>query len=301
MKRKTAKGFSYGGQAVIEGVMMRGRGNMAISVRRPDGQLETRREPLAKIYRGRLRGSPLVRGVIVLIETLVLGIHSLLYSAQIATAEEEEQIPALALWGIAAASIAFAAALFFVAPLLIARLLDTYVASDFVSNLLEGFVRIGIFVGYLKVIGLFPDIRRVFAYHGAEHKVVNAYENGCPLEVEAVKGYSTAHARCGTSFIFAVLVISILVFALLGRPPIWVSIASRIVLLPVIAAIGYEVTKFGASHSKSILSQILLAPGLTLQAMTTREPDGGQLEAAISALKEVVEADSSEEKEEKGN
>lgn len=300
MKRGTAKGFSYGGQAVIEGVMMRGRGNMAVSVRRPDGRLETRREPLAKIYRGRLRESPLIRGVIVLIETLVLGIKSLLYSAQIASAEEEEQIPTLALWGVAAASIAFAAALFFVAPLLIARLLDTYIASDFVSNLLEGFVRIGIFVAYLKVIGLFPDIGRVFAYHGAEHKVVNAYENGCPLEVEAVKDYPTAHARCGTSFIFAVLIISILVFALLGRPAIWISVASRIVLLPVIAAIGYEVTKFGASHSNSILSQVLLAPGLMLQSMTTREPDGDQLETAISALKEVVEADRSEEKEEQG-
>jgi len=163
--------------------------------------------------------------------------------------------------------------------------------------LIEGLVRIGIFIAYLKLIGLLPDIKRVFAYHGAEHKVVNAYEAGCPLEVDAIKSYSTAHARCGTSFIFAVLLIAILIFALLGRPSLWLSILSRIILLPVIAALGYEVTRFGASHAKNILSRILLAPGLMLQAMTTREPDDSQLEAAISALNEVIEADNSEEKE----
>ncbi|MDH5364139.1 MAG: DUF1385 domain-containing protein [Dehalococcoidia bacterium] len=291
-----AKPFYHGGQAVIEGVMMRGKRNLAISVRRPDGKLEVLKQPLANIYKGRLREIPLVRGVIVLIETLVLGVQALLHSAQIASAEEEK-IPTAALWGIVAASMAFAVALFFITPLLATRYFDIYIASDLISNLIEGLVRIGIFIAYLKLIGLFPDVKRVFAYHGAEHKVVNAYEAGCPLELEAIKKYSTAHARCGTSFIFAVLIIAILVFALLGRPSLWLSILSRIILLPVIAALGYEVTKFGARYSKSILSRILLAPGLMLQAMTTREPDDSQLEAAISALNEVIEADNSEGKE----
>lgn len=275
---------------------MRGKRNLAISVRRPDGKLEVLKQPLANIYQGHLREIPLVRGVIVLIETLVLGVQALLHSAQIASAEEEK-IPTAALWGIVAASMAFAVALFFITPLLATRYFDIYIASDLISNLIEGLVRIGIFIAYLKLIGLFPDVKRVFAYHGAEHKVVNAYEAGCPLELEAIKSYPTAHARCGTSFIFAVLIIAILVFALLGRPSLWLTILSRIILLPVIAALGYEVTRFLARYSKSILSRILLAPGLRLQTMTTREPDDSQLEAAISALNEVIEADNSEGKE----
>jgi len=288
------KPFYHGGQAVIEGVMMRGKKSVAISVRRPDGKLEIIKQPLAQIFRGRLREIPLLRGVIVLIETLVLGTQALIQSAQIASAEEEEKIPTAALWGVVAVSIAFAVALFFIIPLLATRYFDLYIASDFVSNIIEGFVRIGIFIAYLKIIGLLPDIKRVFAYHGAEHKVVNAYENGSSLEVEAIKSYSTAHVRCGTSFIFAVLIIAILVFALLGRPSLWLSILSRVILLPVIAALGYEVTRLGASHSKSILAQVLLAPGLMLQSMTTREPNDDQLETAISALSEVIKADNSE-------
>jgi len=291
------KPFYYGGQAVIEGVMMRGKSDIAISVRRPDGKLEVIKKPLANIYKGRLRETPLIRGVIALIETLVLGIQALLRSSQIASSEKEGEIPTAALWGIVAASVAFAVAFFFIAPLLITRYFDTYIASDSVSNLIEGLVRIIFFIAYLKIIGQVSDIKRVFAYHGAEHKVVNAYEAGCPLEVAAIKSYSTAHARCGTSFIFAVLIIAILVFALLGRPSLWLSVLCRIVLLPVIAALGYEVTRFGARHTKNILSRILLAPGLMLQSMTTREPDDSQLEAAISALNEVIEADNSEEQE----
>jgi len=273
--------------------MMRGRDNLAISVRGPDGILNTTKKPLPDIYKGRLRETPLVRGIIVLIEALVLGTQALLHSAQVASAEEEEEkiSPAL-LWGTAVASIAFAVALFFIAPLLATRyLVDPYISSALISNLVEGFIRIGIFVAYLKLIGLIPDIKRVFAYHGAEHKAVNAYEAGRPLEVEAVKNYSTAHTRCGTGFIFIVLILAILIFALLGRPSLWLSITSRVVLIPVIAALGYEIMKFGASHAQNAIIQILLAPGLALQAMTTREPDNSQLEAAISALNEVIEAD----------
>jgi uncharacterized protein YqhQ len=288
-----AKPFHYGGQAVIEGVMIRGKESVAISVRQPNGELNIIRQPLANIYKGRLRETPLVRGIIALIETLVLGTRALLHSAQVASTEERgEKIPTALLWGTIAASIAFAVALFFMAPLLTTRyFIDPYINSTLLSNVVEGLIRIGIFVAYLKLIGLIPDIRKVFAYHGAEHKVVNAYEAGIPLEVESVKDYSTAHARCGTGFIFIVLIIAIFVFALLGRPTLWISIVSRIVLIPVIAIIGYEIMKFGAGHIKNRIVRILLAPGLMLQAMTTKEPDDSQLEAAISALNEVIDID----------
>ncbi len=288
-----AEPFHYGGQAVIEGVMIRGRESVAISVRQPNGELNVVRQPLSSIYKGRLRETPLVRGIIALIETLVLGTRALLHSAQVASTEEiGEKIPAAVMWGTIAASLAFAVALFFLAPLFTTRyLIDPYINSTLLSNVVEGLIRIGIFIAYLKLIGLIPDIKKVFAYHGAEHKVVNAYEAGIPLEVEAVKNYSTAHARCGTAFIFIVLIIAIFVFALLGRPTIWISIVSRIVLIPVIAIIGYEILKFGAGHSENKIVRILLAPGLMLQSMTTKEPDDSQLEAAISALNEVIEVD----------
>jgi len=287
------KSFHYGGQAVMEGVMIRGKEGVAISVRQPNGELNTVRQPLASIYKGRLREMPLVRGIIVLVETLVLGTRALLHSAQIASAEEgEEKIPTALLWGTVAVSLALGVALFFMIPLFATRyLIDPYIDSALLSVVLEGLIRIGIFIAYLKLISLMPDIRRVFAYHGAEHKVVNAYEAGVPLEVESVKNYSTAHARCGTAFLFIVLIVAIFVFALVGQPTLWIRILSRIALIPVIAVIGYEIMKFGAAHINNKIVRVLLAPGLMLQSMTTREPDDSQLEAAISALKEVLEID----------
>jgi uncharacterized protein YqhQ len=287
------KSFHYGGQAVMDGVMIRGKEGVAISVRQPNGELNTVRQPLASIYKGRLREMPLVRGIIVLVETLVLGTRALLHSAQVAAAEEgEEKIPAALLWGTVAASLALGVVLFVMVPLFATRyLIDPYIGSALLSNIFEGLIRIGIFIAYLKLISLMPDIRRVFAYHGAEHKVVNAYEAGVPLEVEAVKNYSTAHARCGTAFLFIVLIVAIFVFALVGQPTIWIRILSRIALIPVIAVIGYEIMKFGAAHIDNKIVRVLLAPGLMLQSMTTREPDDSQIEAAISALSEVLEID----------
>jgi len=288
-----ARPFHYGGQAVIEGVMIRGKEGVAISVRQPNGELNIVRQPLASIYKGRLREMPLIRGIIALVETLVLGTRALLHSAQVAAEEEGgEKIPTALLWGTVAVSLALGVALFFMIPLFTTRyLIDPYIDSALLSVVLEGLIRIGIFIAYLKLISLMPDIKRVFAYHGAEHKVVNAYEAGVPLEVESVKNYSTAHARCGTAFIFIVLIIAIFAFALVGRPTLWILILSRIVLIPVIAVISYEIMKFGAGHIKNTMVRILLAPGLMLQAITTREPDDSQLEAAISALKEVIEID----------
>ncbi len=288
-----AKSFHYGGQAVIEGVMIRGKEGVAISVRQPDGQLNIVKQPLAGIYRGRLREMPLMRGIIALVETLVLGTRSLLHSAQVAAAEEGEQkIPTAVLWGTVAVSLALGVVLFFMVPLLATRyLIDPYIESALLSNVCEGLIRIGIFVAYLKMISLISDIRRVFAYHGAEHKVVNAYEAGAPLNVEAVRNYSTAHARCGTAFLFIVLIVAIFVFALVGQPPLWIRILSRIALIPVIAVISYEIMKFGASHADNRIVRMLLAPGLLLQTITTREPDDSQIEAALSALSGVIEID----------
>ncbi|HXZ94959.1 MAG TPA: DUF1385 domain-containing protein [Dehalococcoidia bacterium] len=288
-----AKSFHYGGQAVIEGVMIRGKEGVAISVRQPNGELIIERQPLASIYKGRLREMPFIRGIIVLVETLVLGTQSLLHSAQVAAAEEAgEKIPTAVLWGTVVVSLAVGVALFFMIPLFATRyLIDPYINSALLSNIFEGLIRIGIFIAYLKLISLIPDIKRVFAYHGAEHKVVNAYEAGVPLEVESVKKYSTAHARCGTAFLFIVLVVAIFVFALVGQPTLWIRILSRIALIPVIAIISYEIMKFGASHVDNPIVRILLAPGLLLQALTTKEPDDSQIEAAISALNEVIKID----------
>ena len=288
-----AKRFYYGGQAVIEGVMMRGRKAAVIAVRRPNGEVVIDPQPLLAISTSRARRIPLIRGVVVLIESMVLGIKALLHSANLSMEEEEEKekISGWVAWGAMVGSVALVVALFFLAPLFLANLVGGYIQSSIVFHLIEGFIRLGIFIAYLKLMTLSPSIRRVFAYHGAEHKVVNAYEAGVPLEMEAVKRYSTAHVRCGTSFLFIVLIIAIIVFALIGRPSLGVMVLSRVVLIPAIAALGYEATYFGARHSDSRLVKAFLAPGLWLQGLTTSEPDDTQLEVALSALKRMVEID----------
>jgi hypothetical protein len=290
-----AKKFYYGGQAVIEGVMMRGHKAMVTAVRRPGGGLALDTRLLGGIYSGWMRRTPLIRGVIVLIEVMVLGIKTLLYSANVSLEEEEAEISGWMVWLLVFVSLAVAVALFFMAPLFLTRLLDPYITSSLVFSLIEGFIRAAIIILYLGVIGLVPDIKRYFAYHGAEHKAVNAYEAGVPLEVEAVRKYSTAHVRCGTSFLFTVIIIAIIVFAFVGLPSLWLMVLSRILLLPVIAAFGYEVIYFGGRHTDNALVRAIMAPGRWLQRLTTREPDDTQLEVAISALKKVVELDQAEE------
>jgi hypothetical protein len=237
-----------------------------------------------------MRETPLIRGVIVLIEALVLGIKTLLYSANVSLEEEEEKISGGLVLAMVTISLVLSIALFSVAPLFLAKLLDSYIQTSLVFHLIEGSIRMAIFITYLKLMTLVPDIKRVFAYHGAEHKAVNAYEDGVPLEVEAIKGYGTAHVRCGTSFLFVVLVIATLVFTIIGRPPLlWLMVLSRIILIPIIAALGYEVTHFGGKHTKNNLVRAILFPGLLLQKLTTRQPDDSQLEVAIAALRRVVE------------
>jgi len=285
--------FHYGGQAVIEGVMMRGQRTMVTAVRRPDGGLATDTQSLSNFYTGWMRRTPLIRGIIILIEVLVLGVKSLLYSANVALEEEGEEISGWWIWVMMVVSLVLAVGLFFIAPLFLTRSLN--IGSSLVFNLVDGIIRVVIFIAYLKLMTLVPDIKRVFAYHGAEHKAVHANEAGVPLEVEAVRGYSTAHVRCGTSFLVVVLLLSVIVFALIGLHSAWLMVLSRIVLIPVIAALGYEVIYFGSRHINNGLVRAILTPGLWIQRLTTREPDDSQLEVALSALKMVVEADQPEE------
>lgn len=289
-----ASRFYYGGQAVIEGVMMRGQKVLVTAVRRPDGEVVVDSQPLGGIYSGRVRRIPLLRGIIVLIEVLVLGIGSIFHSANVSLGGEGEEISGWMVWLMVFASLGLAVALFFIAPLFLTKLLAPHITSALLFNLIEGIIRVAIFVLYLRLVALFPDIRRVFAYHGAEHKVVNAYEAGAVLEVEKVRKFSTAHVRCGTSFLFVVLIIAIIVFALVGLPSLWLMALSRILLIPLIAALAYEVIYFGNRYVDNRVVRWLLTPGLWLQALTTREPDKSQLEVALVALKKVIELDRAE-------
>jgi uncharacterized protein YqhQ len=289
-----AKKFYYGGQAVMEGVMMRGQKAMVTAVRRPGGGLALDTRLLSGFYAGRLRRTPLIRGVIVLIEALVLGIKSLLYSANVSLEEEEAEISGWFVWLLLLVSLGVAVVLFFMAPLFLANLIKPYITSALVFSLVEGLIRVAIFVIYLSLISLVPDIKRYFAYHGAEHKTINAYEAGVPLEVEAVKKYGTAHRRCGTSFLFVVLIIAIIVFALVGLPSLGMLVLSRILLIPVIAGLSYEVIYFTANHADNPVVRVIAAPGLLLQSLTTREPTDSQLEVALAALGRAVELDQEE-------
>jgi len=267
---------------------MRGPKNLAMAVRRPDGEIDVTVKPLPSIYTGRMRRIPFLRGILVLIEAMIIGVQCIFHSANIALGEEEE-LSGPQIWIVLAFSIVLSVGLFFIAPLFLANISDTTRDSTLLFHVVEGVIRIGIFVLYLGLMNLLPSTRAFFAYHGAEHKVVNAYEHGAPLEVEATRNYSTAHTRCGTAFLLAVLIIAIGVFALVGTPAMWLRILSRIVLIPVIAAIAYEATQLGASHSSNPLVQAILFPGLALQKLTTRQPDDSQLEVAILALKNVIE------------
>jgi uncharacterized protein YqhQ len=287
--------YYYGGQAVIEGVMMRGRHQATVSVRRSDGTIVTRTELLpATLYRRRIARLPLIRGLVMLWEMIFLGTRMMLFSANVqAQAEVDQEIPKTMVGVMIVFSLAFAVGVFFVLPLFLARAGGHAVHSSLLSNLVEGFVRLALFVGYLVLIGRLPQMRRVFQYHGAEHKTINAYEHGADLTPRAVQRFSTMHVRCGTAFLLWVVLVSILVFGLLGHPPLLIGILARIILVPVIAAVSYEILRLGARFYHVAVVRAVLEPGLWLQRLTTREPTDDQVEVAISALKPVLEADGS--------
>jgi len=285
--------FNYGGQAVIEGVMMRGSKSVAVAVRDPAGQIVVQREALnAFIYQGPISKIPVLRGLTSLWDALVLGIRALMHSADVALGEEEGvEFSGPIAWGTMALSLGLGVGLFLLLPMFLVSLVDQHISSSLVSSAVEGVIRILFFIGYIAAIGLMPDIRRVFAYHGAEHKTINAYEDGAPLEPARVAEYSSAHTRCGTGFLLIVLVIYILITAPMGRPPLLIRLASRLITIPIVAGISYELMKFGSRHYDNPLVKVLVAPGLALQRLTTREPDESMLEVAIASLRSVLEAE----------
>src|SRR5579872_1529378 len=287
------KPFYYGGQAVIEGVMMRGRRQATVVVRRADGSLLEHTETLpATLYRGRVARLPLARGLVALWEMLILGTRMMLFSARIhARLEESQEIPRSVVGGMLSVSMTFAIGVFFVLPLLLARAGSAAVHGSVWATVLEGAARLALFILYLALIGRLRRMNRVFQYHGAEHKTVNAYEHGAELTVPSVQRFSTIHVRCGTAFLLWVVVISIFVFGLLGHPPILVGIVERIVLVPLIAALSYELLRVGAAFYRVSIVRFLLQPGLWLQRLTTREPSDDQVEVAIAALRPVLLAD----------
>ena len=286
---------TYGGQAVLEGVMIRGQRFACVAVRRPDGTIALKSDQLGALFTGRLRRVPVVRGVIVLAETLVLGMRALTWSANVGIEEEGSEIGAGGIAVTMTLALLFAIGLFFMLPLFASRPFEGLAGSDVLSNVIEGVIRLGVFLAYIYLIGRMDQIRRVFMYHGAEHMTVHAQENGVPLEVESIRKYPTAHPRCGTAFLLVVMVVAIGVFALIPRDPLWWLVVSRIVFIPMIAALSYEVVRFSGFHGDNPLVRVITVPTLALQKLTTRKPDDDQIEVAVAAMNQALEADKASE------
>jgi uncharacterized protein YqhQ len=285
---------AIGGQAVLEGVMMRSPSSWAVAVRKPDGAIAQVVNGIASpMAKRRIWRLPVIRGVIALGESLGIGFRALAISANYAAQEEGDdeevktELSRTQLIIAFAVAIGFAVALFKVTPAVITNFLPIHTTGYFVA--VEGAIRVALFVAYLALISLLPDLRRVFQYHAAEHKAINAYEAGDELTPERVQTYSLIHVRCGTAFLLWVMVIAIFVFAFFGHPDWYWLIATRILLLPVIAGLAYELIRFAGKHANNTLVRALLAPGLWLQRLTTREPTLDQLEVSIRALEEVLE------------
>ncbi len=285
------KRIYYGGQALIEGVMIRGPKTMAAACRRPDGTIIVKAESLGGVYSGRVRRIPIVRGVIVLWETLALGVRALMWSSAVALGEEERQEHGRAMWVVSLSTFVIVGGIFFAGPLLLADFLDDLLHDHTLVLIVEGVIRLAVIIAYVGLIGFLADVRRVYEYHGAEHKSIHALEAGDPLTPEFVQRHPTAHVRCGTSFLLTVVVVSVIVFAAVGHPDLWLRVLSRIVLIPVIAAIAYELIRLGGAFEQNPITRILMWPNLALQAITTKPPDNEQVEVALRALREVIEAE----------
>ena len=276
--------FFYGGQAVIEGVLMRGPTSWAVAARRPDGGIALLQDQLKNpVYRKPFFRLPFIRGVVGIFETLHLGTNAMIWSAQVKARAEQMEISRRAIVTTITASMLFAFAVFFGLPLLAGGALARH-ASSLTFTAVEGAARALMLVAYLLAISLLPDVKRLFQYHGAEHKTINAYEAQAPLTVEGVRRQSRLHPRCGTGFLILVVFVSIIVFTFVGRPSLPLLLLSRIVLVPVIAAISYELIRLGARFRANPVVSRLLVPVLAAQYLTTREPDPSELEVAITAF-----------------
>lgn len=284
----STKKLSVGGQAVIEGVMMRGPEKVAVAVRQPNGEIAVDVNPVNSIRdKYPILKKPLLRGVIALFESLYDGIKALAYSAQV-SGDEEEQLTGKEMAMTIATSVLLAVGLFIVIPTWSMRFLHELTEDAMVLNLAEGVLRMAIFLTYIAAISSMEDIQRVFQYHGAEHKTIYTYEAGLPLRVENVRPFSTLHPRCGTNFLMIVMLISMFIFTFLGWPNLLERIASRVVLMPVIAGVSYEIIRFAGAHNDNKLVHMAIMPGLLLQKLTTRQPDDSQIEVAIASLKAVL-------------
>ena len=272
----------------MEGVMMRGSQTMAVALRHPEGHIVVETEPLNEtLYRGPISRIPFLRGLIMLWDALGLGTKALMMSADVA-AGEEVSLSGPTSWGMVVIGVGMGVGLFMLLPSFLIGLLAPYIAGEWLNSLLEGIVRLVLVVGYIWAVGYMPDIRRVFAYHGAEHKTINAYEGGADLSVEGVRPFPTAHTRCGTAFLLTLVVLSVLVFAPFRPPTLLWRVLSRLVLLPVISGIAYELIRLTARFSDRPWMRVLTRPNLALQRLTTRDPDDGMIEVAIAALKAVL-------------
>jgi len=287
----SAKRFPYGGQAVLEGVMMRGLHQATVAVRNPDGEVVFKHEPLNVTRRRMWENLPFLRGILMLWDALNLGTRALNFSATVAIGEEEEAPSSLATTGALVLSLVFAIGLFFVLPAFLASLAERLGATSLQREIIQGLIRLTLFLGYIIAISRLPDIKRVFGYHGAEHKTINAYEAGAPLDIESVRGFTLIHPRCGTSFLLVVFVISFIVFAFVRGLPFWARLLSHIPLIPIIAAITYELLRLSAANYHRAWVRMLVAPSLALQRLTTREPDDTMIAVAIAALLPVLAAD----------
>jgi uncharacterized protein YqhQ len=279
---------NYGGQAVIEGVMMRGREAVAIAMRAPNKDIVIHHEPLSKIYKSRIAKIPFLRGLIMLWDALGLGMRALTISANTQTGEDEK-LEGPALFITLGISLTFAIGLFMLTPAALGHLTESLIgqgsSATWVGNLVEGLVRLAILIAYIVVIGYIPDIRRVFAYHGAEHKTINAFEAGAELTPQNVRGFSLEHPRCGTAFLLTLVLISIVVFAILGPMPMALRLLSRVILLPLLAGLAYEYIRWTAGHITNPVVRLLVKPNMALQRLTTREPSDDMLEVSIAAFK----------------
>ncbi len=284
-KKREWKDIIVGGQAVIEGVMMKNGDRVAIAVRKPNSEISLKKQT-AKSYFGKFTKIPFVRGITMLIDTMVLGINALTFSASESLDEDEEEMSSWGLFFTILFSFLIAIGLFIVLPLWLTK----FVTSDhgIIFNAVDGLIRIGVFLAYIVGISFMPDVKRVFEYHGAEHKSVACYEAGDVLTVKNAKKHSRLHPRCGTTFIFLVLIVSILLFSLIVSPNWWVKFGVRILFIPVIAAISYEILRYAGKHFRNPIMKVIIAPGLASQLITTKEPDEKQLEVALKALKAVV-------------
>jgi hypothetical protein len=284
--------FSYGGQALIEGVMMRGRNAIAVAFRHPDGRIVWAAEPLTAGPHGwRFAGAPLVRGLVVLYETLVVGTRWLIRSANVQAEEDGVELGGGSVALMLGITLVLGVGVFFLLPLFIASVTTAKMQQGFAQHLVEGLVRVAIFIGYLALISRTEDIRRVFQYHGAEHMTIHALEAGLPLTTANVRRYPTAHPRCGTEFLVVLIALSIVAFGLIGKQSLPVMVGSRILLIPVLAAVGYEVLRWGARHRGNPIIRAIMWPGILVQMITTKQPTDDQIEVAIVSMQQALVAD----------